>query len=204
MAGGGETLCVESRARQAGGLWVQGRLCAGGRKAPAWLCPCRGSSGVQNGLLVVNMLIDGHRGLAEQLVSCDLHTVLQSCWWDKQSTGCPQAMLALSTISRLAEHRLPLCLEMAGTMHPKPHCAPAPGRSGRGLPRLWGRAPHGMAPVSAWARPVCPCPGRQRGATGPGGRADTAGQPGGQQHLVQGGGGGPGAAALCRRSRPFW
>ncbi|XP_064915031.1 cullin-9 isoform X7 [Columba livia] len=73
-----------------------------------------GSSGVQNGLLVVNMLIDGHRGLAEQLVSCDLHTVLQSCWWDKQSTGCPQAMLALSTINRLAEHRLPLCLEMAG------------------------------------------------------------------------------------------
>ncbi|XP_071661918.1 cullin-9-like isoform X9 [Patagioenas fasciata] len=73
-----------------------------------------GSSGVQNGLLVVNMLIDGHRGLAEQLVSCDLHTVLQSCWWDRQSTGCPQAMLALSTINRLAEHRLPLRLEMAG------------------------------------------------------------------------------------------
>ncbi|XP_065487069.1 cullin-9-like isoform X2 [Caloenas nicobarica] len=73
-----------------------------------------GSSGVQNGLLVVNMLIDGHRGLAEQLLSCDLHTVLQSCWWDRQSTGCPQAMLALSAINRLAEHRLPLRLEMAG------------------------------------------------------------------------------------------
>ncbi|XP_068262021.1 cullin-9-like isoform X3 [Nyctibius grandis] len=59
-----------------------------------------GSSGVQNGLLVVNMLIDGHRGLAEQLASCDLPAVLQSCW-DGQSPGCPHAMLALSVINRL-------------------------------------------------------------------------------------------------------
>ncbi|XP_014818000.1 PREDICTED: cullin-9-like [Calidris pugnax] len=66
-----------------------------------------GSSGVENGLLVVNMLMDSHRGLAEQLASCDLPTVLQSCLWDGQSTGCPQAMLALSAINRLAEHRLP-------------------------------------------------------------------------------------------------
>ncbi|XP_075352795.1 cullin-9-like isoform X8 [Mycteria americana] len=77
-----------------------------------------GSSGVQNGLLVVNMLIDSHRGLAEQLASCDLPTVLQSCWWDRQSTGCPHAMLALSVINRLAEHRLPLGLEMAGREAP--------------------------------------------------------------------------------------
>ncbi|KAM6272206.1 cullin-9-like isoform 2-T2 [Spheniscus humboldti] len=77
-----------------------------------------GSSGVQNGLLVVNMLIDSHRGLAEQLASCDLPTVLQSCWWDRQSTGCPHAMLALSAINRLAEHRIPLGLETAGREAP--------------------------------------------------------------------------------------
>ncbi|XP_071596104.1 cullin-9 isoform X4 [Heliangelus exortis] len=73
-----------------------------------------GSSGVRNGLLVVNMLIDGHRGLAEQLVSCGLPRVLQSCWWDGQSTDCPHTMLALSVTNRLAEHRLPLGPEMAG------------------------------------------------------------------------------------------
>ncbi|XP_074434836.1 cullin-9-like isoform X2 [Larus michahellis] len=77
-----------------------------------------GSSGVQNGLLVVNMLMDSHRGLAEQLVSCDLPTVLQSCWWDGQSTVCPHAMLALSAINRLTEHRLPLGPEMAGREAP--------------------------------------------------------------------------------------
>ncbi|KAM9297796.1 cullin-9-like [Morus bassanus] len=76
------------------------------------------SSGVQNGLLVVNMLIDSHRGLAEQLASCDLPTVLQSCWWDGQSTGCPYAMLALGVMNRLAEHRLPLGLETAGREAP--------------------------------------------------------------------------------------
>ncbi|XP_055672680.1 cullin-9-like isoform X4 [Falco peregrinus] len=77
-----------------------------------------GSSGVQNGLLVVNMLIDGHRGLAEQLVSCDLPAVLQSCWWDRQGSGCPHAMLALSVINRLAEHRLPVGPEVAGREAP--------------------------------------------------------------------------------------
>ncbi|KAM6083434.1 cullin-9-like [Chlamydotis macqueenii] len=77
-----------------------------------------GSSGVQNGLLVVNMLIDGHRGLAEQLASCHLPVVLQSCWEDGQSSGCPHAMLALSAINRLAEHRLPLRPETAGREAP--------------------------------------------------------------------------------------
>ncbi|XP_075564412.1 cullin-9 [Pelecanus crispus] len=77
-----------------------------------------GSSGVRNGLLVVNMLIDSHRGLAEQLASCDLPAVLQSCWWDGQSTGCPHAMLALGAINRLAEHRLPLGPETAGREAP--------------------------------------------------------------------------------------
>ena len=88
---------------------------------------------MQNGLLVVNMLIDSHRGLAEQLASCDLPTVLQSCWWDGQSTGCPHAMLALSTINRLAEHRLPLGLGMAGSVLPAPPAMPWPhGCSGQG------------------------------------------------------------------------
>ncbi|KAM6278732.1 cullin-9-like isoform 3-T3 [Porphyrio hochstetteri] len=73
-----------------------------------------GSSGVQNGLLVVNMLIDGHRGLAEQLLSCGLPMVLRSCWWDGQSAGGRHAVLALGTINRLMDHRLPLGLETAG------------------------------------------------------------------------------------------
>ncbi|XP_032537912.1 cullin-9-like isoform X2 [Chiroxiphia lanceolata] len=77
-----------------------------------------GSSGVQNGLLVVNMLMDGHRGLAEQLASCDLPAVLQSCWRGGQSSGCPHAVLALRAINRLAEHGLPLGLEAAGREAP--------------------------------------------------------------------------------------
>ncbi|XP_030355123.1 cullin-9-like isoform X1 [Strigops habroptila] len=77
-----------------------------------------GSSGVQNGLLVVNMLIDGHRGLAEQLASCDLPAVLQSCWRDGQSPGCPHATLALGAINRLAEHGLPLGPQTAGREAP--------------------------------------------------------------------------------------
>ncbi|XP_053917703.1 cullin-9-like isoform X2 [Cuculus canorus] len=77
-----------------------------------------GSSGVRNGLLVVNMLIDGHRGLAEQLVSCDLPAVLQSCWGNGQITSCAHAMLALSAMNRLTEHQVPLGPEMAGREAP--------------------------------------------------------------------------------------
>ncbi|KAM9273288.1 cullin-9-like [Cariama cristata] len=77
-----------------------------------------GSSGVRNGLLVVNMLIDSHRGLAEQLASCGLLAVLQSCWWDGQSAGRSHAMLALGAINRLAEHRLRLGPETAGREAP--------------------------------------------------------------------------------------
>ncbi|XP_061223148.1 cullin-9-like isoform X2 [Neopsephotus bourkii] len=77
-----------------------------------------GSSGVQNGLLVVNVLMDGHRGLAEQLASCDLPAVLQSCWRDGQSPGCPHATLALGAINRLAEHGLPLGPPSAGREAP--------------------------------------------------------------------------------------
>ncbi|OXB55188.1 hypothetical protein ASZ78_016324 [Callipepla squamata] len=74
-----------------------------------------GSSGVRNGLLVSRMLVDGHRGLAEQLVGCDLPAVLQSCWKDGRDAGCPSAVLALGVIGRLAEHRLPRGPEMPGT-----------------------------------------------------------------------------------------
>ena len=92
---------------------------------------------MQNGLLVVNMLIDGHRGLAEQLVSCDLPAVLQSCWWDRQGSGCPHAMLALSVINRLAEHRLPVGPEVAGST---PRHALAHRRSRQGYLACQGRA----------------------------------------------------------------
>lgn len=127
------------QARQAGGLRVQGRFCAWGRRVPALRCPCRGASGLQNGLLVVNMLIDGHRGLAEQLASCDLPTVLQSCWRDGQSTGCPHAMLALRVINCFAEHQLPL--ETAGRVSPAHPChAVAPQTQWAGLPRLPGQS----------------------------------------------------------------
>ncbi|XP_038032457.2 cullin-9 isoform X4 [Anas platyrhynchos] len=71
----------------------------------------RGASGVRNGLLVLRMLVDGHRGLAEQLVSGELPAVLQSCWRDGQG---PTALLALGVINRLAEHRLPLGPETPG------------------------------------------------------------------------------------------
>lgn len=119
----------------------------------ARLCPRRGSSGVQNGLLVVNMLMDGHRGLAEQLASCDLLAVLQSCWRAGQSSGCPQAVLALSAINRLAEHGLPPGPEGAGTVLPtlpvprSRGCHGPVGATGRAA---WpGRAEHpeGLLPL---------------------------------------------------------
>ncbi|XP_078503375.1 cullin-9-like [Lissotriton helveticus] len=63
-------------------------------------------SAVENGLLVVNMLINGHRGLAEQLMNCGVQMVLQSCC---ESTASPQSeMLSLIIKNRLAEHKLPV------------------------------------------------------------------------------------------------
>ncbi|XP_066849591.1 cullin-9-like isoform X1 [Anser cygnoides] len=73
-----------------------------------------GASGVRNGLLVLRMLVDGHRGLAERLVSGELPAVLQSCWRDGQGAGGPTALLALGVINCLAEHRLPLGPETPG------------------------------------------------------------------------------------------
>ncbi|KAM9241023.1 LOW QUALITY PROTEIN: cullin-9-like [Leptosomus discolor] len=104
-----------------------------------------GSSGVQNGLLVVNMLMDGHRGLAEQLVSCDLPAVLQSCWWDGKSSSCPHAMLALGAINRLAEHQLPL--ETAGSGRPRPAAPPHGPTGAAGRAASPAGAQHPAAPL---------------------------------------------------------
>ncbi|XP_061845074.1 cullin-9 isoform X3 [Colius striatus] len=92
-----------------------------------------GSSGVQNGLLVVNMLMDGHRGLAEQLVSCDLPSVLRSCWRDGQGPGCPHMTLALGAFNRLAEHQLPLGPGPTGSAWPVPPPCHGPAGSRAGL-----------------------------------------------------------------------
>ncbi|KAM6356070.1 LOW QUALITY PROTEIN: cullin-9-like [Podargus strigoides] len=103
-----------------------------------------GSSGVQSGLLVVNVLMDGHRGLAEQLASCDLPRVLWSCWGDGQSPGCPHAMLALSAINRLAEQQLLQGPGMAGSVPTPPPWHGPGGAAGRAA--LPGRAQHPPVP----------------------------------------------------------
>nr|XP_056709368.1 cullin-7 [Euleptes europaea] len=68
------------------------------------------SSAVQNGLLALNMLINNHKGLAEQLGNCDLHLVLQNCCRSGQSSN---EMLARIVLNRLAEHKLTLSQENA-------------------------------------------------------------------------------------------
>ncbi|XP_061481451.1 cullin-7 isoform X2 [Rhineura floridana] len=68
------------------------------------------STAVQNGLLVLNKLMDHHKGLAEQLGNCDLHSVLQSCCQAGQSSN---GMLARIVLNRLAEHKLPTTQENA-------------------------------------------------------------------------------------------
>ncbi|XP_074845382.1 cullin-9-like isoform X2 [Carettochelys insculpta] len=74
------------------------------------------ASAVRNGLLVAAMLMDGHRGLAEQLASCDIHSVLLSCCQGEQGPTAPghgNQALAKIALSRLAEHKLPTNLELA-------------------------------------------------------------------------------------------
>ncbi|KAH0622781.1 hypothetical protein JD844_025442 [Phrynosoma platyrhinos] len=68
------------------------------------------SSAVQNGLLVLSMLINDHKGLAEQLGNCDLHSVLQNCCQTGQSSN---ETLARIVLNRLAEHKLPLSQDNA-------------------------------------------------------------------------------------------
>lgn len=89
--------------------------------------PRRASSAVQNGLLVASMLIDSHRGLAEQLASCDIHSALQSCCQGGQDPAAPShanETLAQIALSRLAEHKLPMNLETTGTDPLAPATAP--------------------------------------------------------------------------------
>lgn len=94
------------------------------------LTPCLRSStsAVQNGLLVVNMLVDNHHGLAEQLVSCGIHSALQSCCQGGQNPAepsCPSETLATAMLSRLVEHKVPSDLATAGTESSgsfRPHC----------------------------------------------------------------------------------
>uniref|UniRef100_A0A670K5K4 Cullin 7 n=1 Tax=Podarcis muralis TaxID=64176 RepID=A0A670K5K4_PODMU len=75
------------------------------------------SSAVQNGLLVLNMLINHHKGLAEQLGNSDLHAILQSCCRAGQSSN---EILARIVLKSLAEHKLPLSQENAGTHGTRP------------------------------------------------------------------------------------
>ncbi|XP_053169139.1 cullin-9-like isoform X3 [Hemicordylus capensis] len=67
---------------------------------------------VQNGLLVLNKLIHNHKGLAEQLGSYDLHSVLQSCC---RSGHGSNEMLAQIALNHLAEHKLLLSQESEGS-----------------------------------------------------------------------------------------
>ncbi|XP_054840275.1 cullin-7 isoform X2 [Eublepharis macularius] len=67
-------------------------------------------SAVQNGLLVLNVLINNHKGLAEQLGNHDVHSVLQNCCRSGQKSN---AMLARIVLSHLAQHKLPLSQEKA-------------------------------------------------------------------------------------------
>lgn len=178
-------------------MWGGGRLGAGARAVAPRLCPCRGSSGVRNGLLVVQMLLEEPRGLAEQLWGCELAAVLRSCWRDGQGSDCPDAALALGVMKRLAERQLPPgTAGSVGAAEP-----PALGGSAAGC-RL--RAEHGAGScrASAGAGPTCPCRGRQRGPSGAGRAAAAAGWPGGRCP-VEGRGGGPGAAAVRCWQRPL-
>ncbi|XP_030051562.1 cullin-9 [Microcaecilia unicolor] len=70
------------------------------------------SSAVQNGLLILSMLINNHRTLAEQFVSCDIHSLLENCC---DSSNSQHKMLALIVKNRLSEHKLPVDSEKTGT-----------------------------------------------------------------------------------------
>ncbi|XP_069092496.1 cullin-9 [Pleurodeles waltl] len=74
-------------------------------------------SAVQNGLLVVSMLINNHKSLAEQFVSCGIQAVLQSCC---ESPSSPQhEMLALIVKNRLSAHKLSPDMSNAGSDPPE-------------------------------------------------------------------------------------
>ena len=53
---------------------------------------------VRNGLLVIIMLISSHKSLAEQLVACDVSTVLKKCL----SAPRPETMLAIIALNHIS------------------------------------------------------------------------------------------------------
>ncbi|XP_069464981.1 cullin-9 isoform X2 [Ambystoma mexicanum] len=70
-------------------------------------------SAVQNGLLVVSMLINNHKSLAEQFLNCGIQAVLQNCC---ESLSSPQhEMLALIVKNRLSAHKLPADMANGGS-----------------------------------------------------------------------------------------
>uniref|UniRef100_A0A8C4YJ43 Cullin 9 n=1 Tax=Gopherus evgoodei TaxID=1825980 RepID=A0A8C4YJ43_9SAUR len=89
------------------------------------------SSAVKNGLLVAGLLIDNHRGLAEQLVSCDVHSALRSCCQGGQ--GHTTETLAQIALSRLADLSKELVLALERCL-----CDEA-GPESEGAAALWDR-----------------------------------------------------------------
>lgn len=60
------------------------------------LCSCVPS--VRNGLLVIIMLISNHKSLAEQLVACDVTSVLKKCL----SLSRAETMLAIIALNHIS------------------------------------------------------------------------------------------------------
>ncbi|XP_042188686.1 cullin-9 isoform X1 [Callorhinchus milii] len=71
------------------------------------------SSAVQDGLLVVIMLVSNHKSLAELLVSCNICPILYSCiGTGSRSTGSLQQMLAIMALSNISlNHKLSTGIE---------------------------------------------------------------------------------------------
>ncbi|XP_067884263.1 cullin-9 isoform X2 [Heterodontus francisci] len=71
------------------------------------------SCAVQDGLLIVIMLVSNHKSLAELLVSCDICPILYSCIGNgSNSTGSHQQMLAIMALSNISlNHKLSTGIE---------------------------------------------------------------------------------------------
>ncbi|XP_032876612.1 cullin-9 isoform X2 [Amblyraja radiata] len=71
------------------------------------------SSAVQDGLLIVIMLVSNHKSLAELLVSCDICPLLYGCIGNgSSSTGSHQQMLAIMALSNISlNHKLSTGIE---------------------------------------------------------------------------------------------
>ncbi|XP_069743989.1 cullin-9-like isoform X1 [Narcine bancroftii] len=71
------------------------------------------SSAVQDGLLIVIMLVSNHKSLAKLMVSCDICPILYSCIGNgSSSTGSHQQMLAIMALSNISlNHKLSTGIE---------------------------------------------------------------------------------------------